>query len=112
VNLALQDCEKLPTAQVLRDLRIWAGMRIRDLAKLLGLSHTLICHYEQSRQPIACKQIIEMCRIFNLSLDDLNKLLRSGDILINFKDECHLLITKMDNKKLQDVYQVLKSMAA
>jgi transposase InsO family protein len=34
VNLALQDCEKLPTAQVFRHLRISAGMKIRDLAKL------------------------------------------------------------------------------
>lgn len=112
MNLALQDCEKLPTAQVFRHLRISAGMRIRDLAKLLGVSHTLICHYEQSRQAIPPERIKDMCRIFNLSVDDLKKLLKSGDIPINHKDECHLLISKMDNEKLKAVYQVLKSMAS
>jgi len=112
VNLALQEFEKLPTAQVFRRLRIAAGMRVRDLAKLLGVSHTLICHYEQSRQPIPPERVKQLCKIFKLTEEDLKKIISSGEVPINYKDECHLLISKMNTEKLKAVYQVLKSMAA
>ena len=112
MNLAHQDYKKLPAAQIFRHLRITSGMRIRDLAKLLGVSHTLVCHYEQSRQPIPPDRIKQLCKIFNLSDKEFKNIMSTGNVPINFKDECHLLISKMDNEKLKAVYQVLKSMAS
>lgn len=110
MNLAKHQFVKEPVAQVFRHLRISAGMKIRDLARLLEVNHTLIVHYEQGRQPIPQERVKRLCKVFNLSLAELEKIINSGEIPLNYRDECQLLLTRMDEDKLKGVYLVLKSM--
>ena len=88
-----------------------AGLRVRDLANMIEVSHTLICHYEAGRQKIPEHRLKQLCRVFKVSTDDLKDFQEGRKSLpINYKDECFLLINRMNTTQLQAVYGMLSGM--
>ncbi len=107
-NLNLKNFKKLPEAVVFRHLRMSSGLKVRELAQLMGISHTLICHYESGSQRIPPHRLKDLCRIFKVSTKDLKDYIEGyKDLPVIYKDECMLLINKMTEEQLKTVHIML-----
>ena len=111
MNIGYEQFEKMPEAQVFRHLRIAGDMTMRDLAERLGINHSLIAHYEKGRQPIPRPRIREMCKVFKITVSELNEYADGLlEIPINYKDECLNYLSKMNIDQMRAIYAVLKHM--
>ena len=110
MNLKMRPQEKMPEAKVFRHLRMAAGLTTRKLAKLMECNHSYITHYETGRHPLPRTRTKQLCRIFNLTEKQLDDLKSGEGIPINYRDECYLLISKLDEVKLKAVYGILSNM--
>ncbi|MBT4761540.1 MAG: helix-turn-helix transcriptional regulator [Bdellovibrionaceae bacterium] len=108
LNLNQSKNQRLPEAIVFRHLRMSRGLKVRQLADLLGISHTLICHYESGYQKIPNHRLKDLCKLFKVSRDELKDYQEGRkDLPIVYRDECILLIDKMDESKLKIVHGML-----
>lgn len=107
-NLNLNNFKRLPEAVVFRHFRMSRGLKVRQLANLLGISHTLICHYESGYQRIPEHRLKDLCKIFKLTKNELKDYQEGRkDLPIIYKDECILLIDKMNDSQLKVVHGML-----
>mgnify|MGYP001560899645 CR=1 FL=1 len=102
---------KIPINSVFRCLRISAGMTTKELARLMECSSTLITHYEMGNRVLTDKRLAQMCRVFRVTRDDLEEYTTGRRAVpINYRDECILLLSKMDTARLQTIHSVLIGM--
>jgi transcriptional regulator with XRE-family HTH domain len=107
-----QVATRLPDAKLIRHLRISAGMTTRQLSLLMECNNSLITHFESGRNPLPTHRQRQICHIFNMTSEDY-ELYATGvkPIPINYLDECILLVSKMEQLKLQAVYGILANMS-
>jgi transcriptional regulator with XRE-family HTH domain len=110
MNLNSLQKDKMPEAKVFRHLRVAAGMSTRQLSKLLGCTSSFITHYETMRDPLPKPRIKQLCHIFSINSEELESLREGNNLPMNYRDECSLLISKMDEQKLKAVYGILVNM--
>lgn len=100
------------TNQVFRHLRMNAGLTTRELANLIGCNSSLITHWETGKNPIAKHRVKQLCKVFRISESDLNAFESGKEMPINYRDECLLILHKLDSGKLQAIYHFLNSMGS
>lgn len=104
---------RLPEAKIFRHLRIKAGLTTRQMSQLMECGNSLVTHFETGRNPLPEHRKRQLCEIFKITLSELDEYASGAKpIPINYKDECILLISKMDEVKLQSVYGILNSLAS
>ena len=55
----------------IKELRLDAGLKQSDIAKILNVSKTTICQWETSRQEPSLEDVVSIAEIFNVSTDFL-----------------------------------------
>ncbi len=111
-KLNLNNFKQLPEAVVFRHLRMSSGLRVRDLANMIGISHTLICHYESGYQKIPDHRIKDLCTIFKVSESTLKDFQEGHkDLPVIYKDQCMLLLNKMTDEQLKTVHVMLTGLS-
>ena len=103
---------KIPVNSVFRCLRIASGMKTRELGRLMECSSTLITHYEMGNRVLTDKRVGQLCKVFRITREELEDYITGKRAApINYQDECVLILSKMDDAKLQAVYGVLVNMS-
>ncbi|MCB0309457.1 MAG: helix-turn-helix domain-containing protein [Bdellovibrionales bacterium] len=110
MNLNIKIEKRQTDSKIFRHLRTKAGLRMRELAKLIGVNHSMIAHWEQGRYPYPPKRIKQLCQVFRLSSDEYEEYQNGRKIPINYRDECFILINKMEISKLKAIYEILSNM--
>lgn len=97
-------------ALLLRKLRQDKKLSVRKAADRIGKSCTWLAHFETGRFDAKPHDIEQVASIFKLSLDNIQeKLVQSSEeSLINVREECQLIISRLDEDKIKAVYQMLK----
>jgi transcriptional regulator with XRE-family HTH domain len=106
----MKPTEAVPEAKIFRHLRMAAGLTTRELAKLMECNSSFITHYESGRHPLPKSRAEQLSRIFNVTAEQLHEFKNGRGIPINYRDECYLLISKMDRNQLEAVYGMLVNM--
>lgn len=103
---------KKPTneALLLKKIRQDRGISIRKAAKLMGKSDSWLAHFETGRFDPKPHDYERVASFFNLTLRQLESKTSAvnPDELVNTREECHLIINRLPQDKLQAVYQILK----
>jgi len=83
----------------------------RELSTLMDCANSLISHWEWGRNPMPESRIHQACSIFNITRADWD-LYSNGDkqVPINYKDECLLLLQKIDDSLLPPIYSMINAM--
>ncbi|MDR3263074.1 MAG: helix-turn-helix domain-containing protein [Clostridiales bacterium] len=55
----------------LKELRMYHGMTLQQIAKLVNVSHVSYLHWEQGKTEPSISTILLLCNIFNVSADYL-----------------------------------------
>ncbi len=99
-----------PEAKIFRHLRMSAGLKTRDLAKLMECSNSLVTHFETGRNPLPENRVRQLCKIFKINTNVFEEY-KNGTrtIPIDYRTECLLIINKLDKNKLQAVYGILST---
>jgi|SaaInlStandDraft_5_1057022.scaffolds.fasta_scaffold332102_1 transcriptional regulator with XRE-family HTH domain len=102
---------RLPEAQIFRHLRISSGLTTRKLSQLMECTNSLVTHFESGRNPLPKHRKKQICEIFNITPEILEAY-STGQlkIPINYRDECVLQLSKMNESNLQAVYGILSNM--
>lgn len=103
---------KIPVNSVFRALRMAADLKTRELAALIGCSNALITHYEMGNRVLPEERIEQLCKVFRITRLDLEDYITGKRTLpVNYRDECVLILSKMDSEKIQAVYGILASLS-
>ena len=86
------------------------GLSLRKAAKLIGKSDSWLAHLETGRFDPKPHDYKQVASIFDLSLSKLQKEVATlkEDELINVREECMVIISRMPQEKLNAFYQMLK----
>ena len=88
--------------KILRELRESAGLRLREVAALLDIDHSLLGKFERNERHPTRKLISKIATIYNQSKDDLTIHLLSDQFADQIlKEKTDLKILKLVRKKVK-----------
>ncbi len=58
-------------AERLNELRTEKGLSTMVLAKVIGMSDTAVCNWENNKHDVKAEQLVKLARFFGVSTDDL-----------------------------------------
>lgn len=90
----------------IKDLRISAGMKQADLAKLMNCSPTTISNYEVGLRDIDSATIVKLCGIFGCSADYLLGLSRLTTPELSPEEESLLFAWRRCDDRARDMVNV------
>ncbi len=96
--------------KVIRFMRISRGISQKEAAKRCGLSEQAIGHYEHGRMAISPVRLTAFLDAYGFTLRELDEYLAGKPIpVVSVKDECVLLLDRIDETKLRAVHALLAS---
>lgn len=97
-------------ALLLKKIRQEKGISIRKSAKLVGKSASWLAHFETGRFDPKPQDYKLVASIFDLNLKQLRSKVAAAteDDLVNIREECRLIISRMPQERIIAVYQMLK----
>ena len=98
-------------AQILRHLRIRAGLSLNDAGRVCNITGSAIAHIEQGRMDVSKKRIETMVQGYGCTIDEFYEYLDGKAVPMNYRDECYMLIRNLDETKLPLVHGVLANFA-
>lgn len=100
-------------SRIIRYMRISRRISLRAAASHLGISCSAICHYELGRMDIAPGRIRDLVCLYQYTIAEFEEYLAGKPIpVLSIKDECTLLLDRIDETKLRAVHGVLLSFAS
>ncbi|MGE0528241.1 MAG: helix-turn-helix domain-containing protein [Bdellovibrionales bacterium] len=94
---------------VLRRMRESAGLTMRQVGAIVGISHVAISQFENRKLELPEYRIEQMVRAYGLTIEDFNKLMGRTPIG-NPKDDCHAMIDRMGDEQLAALAAVMKQL--
>lgn len=97
--------------EVFTHLRKHAGLTTREMAGKLKCQNSLISHWEVGRQRLPDHRRKMYMDHFELSEKDMDEF-KSGKkaIPMNYRNECMLVLSKMNENTLRNLYPILMAM--
>lgn len=93
-------------ATVLRRMRESAGLTMRQVGAVVGISHVAISQFENRKLDLPEYRIEQLVKAYGLTVEDFNKVMGRTPIG-SPKDDCRAMIDRMDDEQLTAVRAVL-----
>tara|TARA_Y100001935_G_scaffold231724_1_gene212986 strand:- start:4112 stop:4540 length:429 start_codon:yes stop_codon:yes gene_type:complete len=93
---------------VLKNIRINAELTMRQLAMLLGISHTAISQVEHGKLALPRYRQEQWVLSCGYTVLDYDRLLGKKFQLINYKDELISMLKNLDQETIELAYKVIK----
>ena len=93
-------------ATVLRRMRESAGLTMRQVGAVVGISHVAISQFENRKLDLPEYRIEQLVKAYGLTVEDFNKLMGRAPVG-SPKDDCRAMIDRMDDEQLTAVRAVL-----
>jgi transcriptional regulator with XRE-family HTH domain len=84
---------------VLRRMRESAGLTMREVGAMIGVSHVAISQFENRKLDLPAYRIEQLVNAYGLDMADFNKILGRAPVF-NPKDDCHAMIDRMTGDQL------------
>ena len=79
---------------VLRRMRESAGLTMREVGAMIGVSHVAISQFENRKLDLPSYRIEQLVNAYGLSMADFNKILGRTPV-VSPKDDCHAMIDRI-----------------
>src|SRR3989338_3183789 len=93
-------------ATVLRRMRESAGLTMRQVGAVVGISHVAISQFENRKLDLPEYRIEQLVKAYGLTLEDFNKLMGRTP-MGSPKADCRAMIDRMDEEQLTAVRAIL-----
>lgn len=95
-------------AKTLRYMRLSRGMSQREVAKKCHLSVAAIGHFEHGRVDLSTTRVEQLLTLYCYTKQEFKEYQSGKPVPVtNVKDECILLLEKIDEEKLRTIHAVL-----
>lgn len=98
-------------AKTIRHMRLSKKISLNQAGRILRITGSAIAHFEQGRMELSSARIETMVTAYGYRMDEFYEFLDGKPIPLNFRDECLILIRKMDESQLPVVHALLQSLA-
>ncbi|MEQ1665176.1 MAG: helix-turn-helix transcriptional regulator [Bdellovibrionales bacterium] len=95
---------------LLRKVRESTNLTMRQLAMQVGISHTAISQLENGKLDLPRARVEQIVIACGYKVEDFNKLLGVGSVVIDYRSECRALLNDMDEDCLKLMYGVMSRM--
>lgn len=99
-------------AVVLKNIRGNSSLTMRQLAMLMGVSHTFISHVEHGRVPINRHRQEQWVKYCHGSIEDFDKMIGYQANLVNFRDESVAILNGMTEESLEIAFKILSALSS
>lgn len=97
--------------EVMRELRLFREFSYRDVASLMGISHSRVQQLELDKKPLSEETKSKFLVAVNLSCEDWNLLKRGAENVSEVKLECIQRIYKLSPHELIKCALILRNLA-
>lgn len=88
-------------------MRMMRELSMREAAKLIGVSPTLINHTENGRATITSAHIQKFVKALNFSKEDRKTFARGDQKLEELRDKCFAVLKMIEPSKLEFIHKML-----
>jgi len=83
---------------------------MRAAGALIGVSSSAISHYEQGRMNLPTARIPELIQMYRFTQTDFEEFVMGKTLpVLNIRDECEQIVSRVDAVKLKSLHAVLMS---
>ncbi len=91
---------------VMRRMRESAGVTMREVGAMIGVSHVAISQFENRKLDLPAYRIEQLVNAYGLTMADFNRILGRAPVL-SPKDDCHAMIDRMGEEQLSALRGVM-----
>jgi transcriptional regulator with XRE-family HTH domain len=98
-------------AQILRHLRIQAGLSLNQAGRKCAITGSAIAHIEQGRMDISRARIEAMVDGYGCTMEEFYEYMDGKPVPMNLRDECQIILRTLDPSKLTLAHGLLSNLA-
>lgn len=98
-------------AKTLRHMRLSKKASLNQAGRTLRITGSAIAHFEQGRTELSQARIETMVEAYGYTMDQFYEFLDGKQIPMNYRDECFILIRKLDEAQLPMIHALLQNLA-
>ena len=106
----LENKSRNSAANLIKSIRVDAGLSVRGLAIKLGVSNQLISRWENEKERIPMHRIVSIGNICGHSERDIRWRLGKSSQYIDNTSECKSLVSMMDDEQLRALHTIMLSL--